>query len=488
MIWPWQRSVQARLLLILVGLLAGVLVLLNLSMGWLLVGAQVEEAANHLQIQSLIAARSLEDPLSVYSHELEEHERYEHSGQRRSHDRDDSEESTDLLSDWVHRFASESGSEVTVTDSSGRPLATTSELEPLTSDELQGARNGTPRHRVSGVSIFAVAPVMRGERLLGVVRLSTSKKEALRRSSVLSANIALASLGTLAVAVLAALWLSRRLVQPIKRLERIAALTAQGEWDHEFPVEGQDEIASLAGTFSDMLAALKSLLQRQRRFVSDASHELRTPLTRMKIRTEALLDGALDDPDVAGKFLKEIDQELDRMSALTTSLLDLSRHGERAVKAQVVLEPSTVITSAVNAHRSTAEQRQVQLLLQVPQSLPSLPLSTESLEIIIDNLLTNALKFTPSGGRVSLVATSFPTHVSLAVQDTGVGIDPEHLPHLFERFYRADTARTTEGAGLGLALVQAAVDSAGGSVDVESRPGDGSTFVVTLPRADHKAS
>lgn len=488
MSWPWRRGIQAQLLVLLVGLLSAVLLIVNLSMGWLLTRAQVEEAANHLQIQSLIAARSLEDPLSAYSHELEEHERREQHTPQGKRDDDDREDTPGLLSEWVHRFASESGSKVTVTDSSGRPLASTASFTTLLAEDLSWARAGKPHHRVDGGQIFAVAPVMRKGHLLGVVQLSTPKRQALQRSGLLVANIALASAATLIVALMAAIWFSRRLVGPIKRLEKIAALTAKGEWDHRFPTEGQDEIAGLARTFAQMLEALKSLMQRQRQFVSDASHELRTPLTRMKIRTEALLDGALDDPPVAGKFLKEIDSEIDRMSALTSSLLDLARYDERAARAQATGEAASLLAEAAAAHRSSAEQKEIALELRVPDTLPSLPISREALALIVNNLLSNAIKFTPAGGTVSLSVEHLSKEVRILVKDSGMGIAAEHLPHLFERFYRADPSRTAGGSGLGLALVKSAVESAGGSVEVQSTPGEGSTFIVTLPAADPSPS
>lgn len=484
MSWPWRRGIQAQLLLLLVGLLSAVLLIVNLSMGWLLTRAQVEEAANHLQIQSLIAARSLEDPLSAYSHELEEHERREHHQPRANRDDDDAEDTSGLLPDWVRRFAAESGSEVTVTDSSGRSLASTANVTTLKAEDLSWARAGKPHHRVDGGQIFAVAPVMRKGHLLGAVQLSTPKRQALQRSGLLVANIALASAATLVVALMAAIWFSRRLVRPIKRLEKIAALTAKGEWEHRFPTEGQDEIASLAQTFAQMLEALKSLIQRQRQFVSDASHELRTPLTRMKIRTEALLDGALDDPAVAGKFLKEIDGEIDRMSDLTSSLLDLARYDERAAQAQCTTDTATLLAETAAAHRAGADKKQIAFELQVPDALGSLPISRETLTLIVNNLLSNAIKFTPAGGTVGLSAEGGEGKVQISVTDSGVGISAEHLPHLFERFYRADPSRTAGGSGLGLALVKSAVESAGGSVEVQSKPGVGSTFLLTLPAAD----
>ena len=176
MSWPWRRSIQARIILILVGLLGAVLLILNLRMDRLLEKAQLDEAANHLQIQAMIAANSLEDPLSVYRHELEEYERDHDDG----HDDEEhhSEEvehggSFSHLPGWASTYSEETGAKVTVTDKQGRVLVGT---EPaLTSEELDLARRGLPSHRWTSSTIHATAPVWQRERLLGIVRLSVPR-------------------------------------------------------------------------------------------------------------------------------------------------------------------------------------------------------------------------------------------------------------------------------------------------------------------------
>lgn len=503
MTFPWQRSVQARLLLILVGLLSAVLLLINLAMARIVNKAQQEDTLGQLQIQSLIAAKTLEAPITDYYHDLEEYEeRRESLRERDGHDEDDDDEeferqlnlaaqsrhldrsrvARELLT-WATEFHQESGNDVLIADSSGAPLAKTSPVLALEEENLALARSGQPVHEIRRGRLIASAPILQEDRFLGVVEISVPQSRVRKESLSLVLSLAGASLLALGCAFIAALWLSRRLVQPLKALEMSAVKASQGHWEHPMKVEGQDELASLSHAFSTMLTSLREMLQRQRRFVSDASHELRTPLTRMKLRTEALLDGALEEPSTASRFLTELDQEIDRMAELTQSLLNLARFDENAQEQPPpVTDPCAVLQSVWMSHKGAAEQKKLDFASDITETLPPLVVSKPALTIIVGNLISNAVKYTPEGGKVSLKATRSETGVRIEVSDSGIGIGAEHLPHLFQRFYRADSARTARGTGLGLALVKAAAESGGGTVAVKSEVGQGSTFTVELPQ------
>ena len=468
--WPWQRSIQARVVLILGGLLSLVLLFINLEMGRVLSQAQREEGANHLQIQALLAAHSLEDPLSGYRRELEDHEQ-EHHQERNSR--------TTRLPDWSASFAQESGAQVLIVDRRGQVLAGDSRSS-LTFEELQAAEHGRPWQRFTPETIYATAPVNQRQRLLGVVRLAIPGAAAEARSRSLILSLATASLLALGLALLAAVWLSRRLVAPLRQLEVSALRAAQGQWDEPLEVSGHDELASLSRAFATMLSQLRAVLERQRRFVSSASHELRTPLTRIKLRSEALASGGLQDPQVAEKFATELDGEVDGLIRLSNSLLDLARLEEGA-DSGVTSDTAAVVQAALDSAGVLARHKGVHLRCQLPESLPPLRLAPLSLRSLLENLLDNAVKYTPAGGEVGLLAERTEQGVRLQVHDTGVGIESQHLPRLFDRFYRVDSARGKGGAGLGLALVKAAAESAGGSVQVASVAGQGSRFTVDLP-------
>lgn len=313
-----------------------------------------------------------------------------------------------------------------------------------------------------------------------MVRLAIPRSRATARSGAMSLALVLASLSALLLALLAAARISRRLVRPLRMLEERANEAARGNWNTQVEVAGEDELASLSRAFASMLSELQFLLERQRLFLSHANHELRTPLTRIKLRTEALATGALNDPAVAERFVTELDAEVDRLTRLTDTLLDLARLEECA--ATGVAQPLDVLRQALARSQPLAEERRIALRSDLPGTLPPLTISREALDTVLDNLLDNALKYAPDGSSVSLEARAFPDVVELTFADSGPGIPPEHIQHVFERFYRVDPTRGTSGFGLGLALVKAAVSAAGGEVSVTCPVHErGSRFVVRLP-------
>ena len=219
----------------------------------------------------------------------------------------------------------------------------------------------------------------------------------------------------------------------------------------------------------------------RREFVSNVSHELRTPLSSVKALAEALENGALEDLATARDFVRRIHGEADRMSALVDDLLELSR----LESGQAPLEIETVDLAAlargeIEAFQLRAEAAGVALSARLPDSPSLVRGEREKLRQVLVNLLDNALKFTPSGGAVTVSVHSAAGGVEVVVQDTGAGIPAEHLPHVFERFYKVDRARRDGGTGLGLAIVRHIVEAHGGTARVESREGEGTTVSVVL--------
>ena len=466
MTWPWQRSIQARIVLILGGLLSLVLLFVNLEMWSVVSQAQLEESANHLQIQALLAGRNLEDPLSGYSHELEEGD-------------EEHREQATRLPVWTANYARETGAKIVIVDRHGRLLSGDSGSS-LTPEERVAAEEGRPLHRWTHDQIYATAPVIQGEHLKAVVRLAIPRALSSARSRPILVTLAGASLIALGVALIAAVWLSRRLVAPLRQLESSALRASRGQLDEVLEVTGQDELASLSRAFATMLSELRVTLERQRRFVSSASHELRTPLTRIKLRSEALANGGLHDPLVADKFVRELDSEVDGLIRLANNLLDLARLEERP-EVDATLDCLEVLRAAFESVRLSALDKELTLEAELPDSLPPIRMDAVGLSLVVKNLLDNAVKFTPSGGHVRMRAERSLPGVRLVVEDTGIGIEPQHLAHVFERFYRVGSRRASGGSGLGLALVKAAVESAGGSTEVTSVPGQGTRFVIELP-------
>ena len=233
---------------------------------------------------------------------------------------------------------------------------------------------------------------------------------------------------------------------------------------------------------------LRRLERMRQDFVANASHELKTPLAAIKAYTETLLDGALHDDAVNARFLTQIDEQADRLNQLIQDLLSLARiEAGASAFHHGPLRLGPVVRKIVEAHRSRAEATDLRFEPDLPDGDgPLVRADEEAIRQVLDNLIDNALKYTPEGGRVAVACRVAVDRVTIEVLDTGIGIPRDDLPRVFERFYRVDKARSREmgGTGLGLSIVKNLVNTLGGQIAVESRPGQGSTFRVTLPRLD----
>ena len=230
------------------------------------------------------------------------------------------------------------------------------------------------------------------------------------------------------------------------------------------------------------LSNLRQIETTRREFVSNVSHELRSPLASIKALTESLQDGALDEPEVAADFMERIQRDVARMGSLVDDLLALSRLESGQTPLNLGPLDIGALTEDLVESFSTRSNG-VRIDQTMPADLPLVTGDEGMVRQVLVNLLENALKFTPDGGRIGVGAVAGDEFVEVRVKDTGAGIPPEHLPHVFERFYKVDRARRDGGTGLGLAIVKHIVQVHGGDVSVESREGAGSTFAFTLSRA-----
>lgn len=235
------------------------------------------------------------------------------------------------------------------------------------------------------------------------------------------------------------------------------------------------------------LRRLESLRQD---FVANVSHELKTPLANIKSSVEVLMDGAVDDAAMRGTFLSQIDEQADRLDALIKDLLSLARLESGATNLEIEAVPiEEAVHTCLDRHRTRAEAKNLSLngvaLGNFPANLAAW-VDEEGLAQILDNLVDNAIKYTPKGGRVTVRWQALPQQIEVEVEDTGIGIPEADLPRVFERFYRVDKARSREmgGTGLGLAIVKHMVQSMQGSIAVSSVVNRGTTFRITLPRAN----
>ena len=232
------------------------------------------------------------------------------------------------------------------------------------------------------------------------------------------------------------------------------------------------------------LTRMRQIETTRREFVSNVSHELRSPLASIKAMVETLEDGALDEREVAVDFLSRVHQEVDRLTSMVNELLELAslESGQTVVQAEPI-GLRELIDSVKRQFQIQASLKKVALDVDIPPDLPDLFGEEEKLRRVVVNLVDNALKFTPEGGTIRLSALTRDGFVEVRVKDSGVGIPREHLPHVFERFYKVDRSRRDRGTGLGLAIVKHLVLAHGGDVRAESREGSGSEFIFTVPKA-----
>ena len=233
------------------------------------------------------------------------------------------------------------------------------------------------------------------------------------------------------------------------------------------------------------LTELRQVETSRREFVSNVSHELRTPLSSIKAMAETLEDGGLNDPSINADFVQRIHIEADRMTTLVNDLLELTslQSGQADMKAQQV-DIASVIREEGSRYVQVAEGLGIEARVSLPEDLPKVVAQEDRMRQVVRNLLDNALKFTPENGRIDISASTNHDVVEVRVSDNGLGIPPESLPHIFERFYKVERSRRNEGSGLGLAIVKNIVQAYGGEVHVESREGEGSTFSFTLAVAE----
>ena len=518
-----------------------ILTILTFWLGRAVYNTYLDAAEHDLEVVAFLASNALEDPLSGYANEFAQYQQWEAervrnaASQDATHDegakedkinKDDDEEDDDhderlaptltptptptppspaivlpRLQGVADIYARDANARVTILDRNGHPvvdsvypitLITPQGAQPevstaLRGDELSDIR---PDEITGALTLFAAAPIQQGSEILGVVQISQPMQLVAEKARNLVLTIIAAGVMAVLASTALAVWISRQLVRPVLRLEQAALATAQGDLTQQVPVQTSDELGALAQAFNTMVDAVRTMIEQQRAFIAHASHELRTPLTNIKLRIEAVRE--LDDeaPDLSARYLGEIESEADRLARLANALLDLAHlESRQSPPAETAVDLAPMLCNAAAIMQLRAEKAGISLQIDVPTTLPRVKVHAEQIEEAVLNLLDNAIKYTPTGGRVTLAAT-VEERLIVRVVDTGAGIPPEDLPYIFDRFYRVDKARSRvrglqdgigSGAGLGLSIVKQLVEQNQGRITVTSTLHQGTSFAVSFP-------
>lgn len=318
---------------------------------------------------------------------------------------------------------------------------------------------------------------------LGIVSDDVARHldEAFDDAVFVALGVAIAAAVVAAVGV--SLFLSLRIVRPIRALAEAAQRVARGVYSARAQVTGTDELATLGSAFNTMAASLESTERRRRELLADLAHELRTPLATVEGYVEGLADGVVPPTPETWRVIQT---ETRRLARLVDDLQKVSRTEERQVDLRVAAtDPGALVEAAIRGAAPAYAAKGVLLEARVDRPLPSIEVDSDRMGEVLANLLENALRHTPTGGRVEVGVSRRGGAVELAVADTGEGIAPEHLERIFERFYRADPARTRTdgGSGIGLTIGRAIVTAHGGTIRAESHGASGARLVIALPIA-----
>jgi len=376
------------------------------------------------------------------------------------------------------------GTLVQLVDRSGAVLfAQTEGVDlPVSEDARQVASGGRSRSfedlEVAGTDLRVLTVGIGGGLAVQLARPLEEVDRTLRRAGFFLLGVALGSVG---LAAALGYLVSRTALRPVRRLsEAVEHVTGTGDLTRRLDLGGgEDELSRLAARFDDMLGTLESLLGSQRRLVADASHELRTPLTSLRTNIEVLARNEALPPADRERLLADVTGQLEELTALVDDVVELAR-GAEAPLVEEDVRLDLLVERAVERARLHAPRARFELELEetLVRGAP------DRLDRAVANLLDNAVKWSPDGGVVEVAVRDS----AVTVRDHGPGIDPDDLPHVFDRFYRAPAARGTPGSGLGLAIVRQIADSHGGTAVAELPEGGGALLRLTLPRSHEEVS
>ncbi|MBX6311334.1 MAG: HAMP domain-containing protein, partial [Isosphaeraceae bacterium] len=387
------------------------------------------------------------------------------------------------------RFASHEGYEFQVSTMAGAPLFRSAGLGPggLPRPDARPTSSGEPAYE--RITLDGIGPVRMASRVVpgpsGPLLIQAIVTLAPNARALRELVIVLLSTGPLALACAlgGGYWLARRALAPVDRMTATAAEITATRLDQRLDEPGtEDELGRLARTFNAMIARLQRSFEEVRRFTADAAHELRTPLAAMRTEAEVALRSPRS-PERDGRVLEDLLEEIERLTRLVSQLLFLCREDTGIGAGDFRPVRLDELVREVGEHMQVAaREKGVELDIELPTPCP-VQGDADRLRRLFFNLIDNAIKYTPTGGRVMVRGESPNGQIHMTIADTGIGIPAEHLPYVFDRFYRVNPSRSpeTDGTGLGLAICRSIVEAHGGRIEIDSVVGSGTRIRLALP-------
>ena len=327
----------------------------------------------------------------------------------------------------------------------------------------------------------AAMPILYQDSLIGAAYLMEYDSGQAGIVHSLRSNMTTLSLGLAVSVVVLSIILSWLFSSRMRKIMISLKALRSGNYEQKLDIRGNDELGLLAAEFNKLTDRLETKEQEQRQFVSDASHELKTPLASIRLLTDSILQNQMDQQTML-EFVEDIGNEADRLTRVSAKLLTLSRVDNAQGVERELCQPSLIVEKVLRMLRPLANARRIQLQMHTNPDCTLLSLEDDLYQILF-NLVENGIKYNRDGGTVTVFLDQNEKDVIIRIQDTGVGIPPEELPHIFDRFYRVDKARSREagGAGLGLSIVRELVRRHQGSITVQSEFGSGTIFTIVFP-------
>ena len=374
------------------------------------------------------------------------------------------------------------------TDPMGGILGTMSESE-LMLRSLEGVAAFACRYDGDAFWSRAAAPVISYGRVIGAVYVSERDSEQAEVINSIQTRLRFISIFAGALALALIVIFSEALTARIRTLVDGMHVVREGDYAYRVPLKGRDEVRELSEEFNDMTGRLQATDELRRRFVSDASHELRTPLASIRLLSDSIVQSEGMDEPTMREFVTDIGSEAERLQRLTEKLMRLTKMDSHISDATEPVDMKSVAERTIHLLDPLAKKRDVTIYTEFGEGCV-IRATRDDIYQIIFNLAENAIKYNSFGGNVFLRLHREGDEAVLTVEDTGIGIPEEDIPHIFDRFYRVDKARSraSGGSGLGLRIVHGAVEAHGGTITVARRETVGTRFTVRFPVLDEPAA